>query len=102
VSHLALCLPGAAPIVAASDYVRAYPQMIAAYVEARFVALGTDGFGRSDTRRALRAFFEVDRFHISIAALEAIATESGMGRQIVADAIGRCDVKSSVPPPWTI
>ena len=62
VSHLAACLPGAAPIIAASDYVRAYPQMIAAYVDARFIALGTDGFGRSDTRRALRAFFEVDRF----------------------------------------
>ena len=55
VSHLAACLPGGAPIVAASDYVSAYPQLIAAYVEARFVALGTDGFGRSDTRQALRS-----------------------------------------------
>ncbi len=77
-------------------------QMIAAYVEARFTTLGTDGFGRSDTRRALRAFFEVDRFHILIAALDAIATEGLMGRQIVANAIDRYDVKRPVPPPWTI
>ena len=61
VSHVAACLPGDVPIVAVSDYVRAYPQLISSYVEAKFVALGTDGFGRSDTRQALRSFFEVDR-----------------------------------------
>ena len=72
VSHLAACLPGGAPIIAASDYVRAYPQLIAAYVEAKFVALGTDGFGRSDTRQALRSFFEVDRRHIVVAALACL------------------------------
>jgi pyruvate dehydrogenase E1 component len=87
VSHLGACLPGAAPIIAASDYVRAYPQMIASYVDARFIALGTDGFGRSDTRRALRAFFEVDRNHIVIAALDALATEGLMARQVVAKVI---------------
>jgi pyruvate dehydrogenase E1 component len=102
VSHLAVCLPGAAPIIAASDYVRAYPQMIAAYVDARFTALGTDGFGRSDTRRTLRAFFEVDRFHILIAALDAIATEGLIARQVVANAIDHYDVKRSASPPWSI
>ena len=96
------CLPGAAPIIAASDYVRAYPQMIASYVDARFIALGTDGFGRSDTRRALRAFFEVDRYHIVIAALDALATEGLMARQVVAKAIDRYGVKRSIPPPWSI
>ena len=60
-SHIGACLPGTAPIIAASDYVRAYSQMIAAYVDARLTALDADGFGRSDTRQALRAFFEVDR-----------------------------------------
>ena len=59
-SHVSRCLPGTSPIIAATDYVRAYPQLIAAYVEAPFTALGTDGFGRSDTRAALRSFFEVD------------------------------------------
>ena len=102
VSHLALCLPGTVPIIAASDYVRAYPQMIAAYLNARFIALGTDGFGRSDTRRMLRTFFEVDRFHILIAALDAIATEGLIARQAVANAIDHYDVKRSASPPWSI
>src|SRR5208282_5497270 len=89
VSHLAACLPGDAPIVAASDYVRAYPQLIASYVEARFTALGTDGFGRSDTRAALRAFFEVDRRHIVVASLAALASHGAIARETVAEAIAR-------------
>jgi pyruvate dehydrogenase E1 component len=74
-SHLAQCLPGDVPIVAATDYVRAYPQLIASYVQAPFLALGTDGFGRSDTRAALRSFFEMDRFHIVAAAVYAARPE---------------------------
>ncbi|HET9749842.1 MAG TPA: alpha-ketoglutarate dehydrogenase, partial [Casimicrobiaceae bacterium] len=58
-SHVERCLTANVPIVAATDYVRAYPQLVASYVAAPFVALGTDGFGRSDTRTALRAYFEV-------------------------------------------
>ena len=102
VSHLAACLPGAAPIIAASDYVRAYPQMIAAYVDAQFIALGTDGFGRSDSRRALRSFFEVDRLSIVIAALSSLASERLIAPEVVADAIERYGVNPSAPPPWTI
>ena len=102
VSHLAACLSGAAIIIAASDYVRAYPQMIAAYLEARFIALGTDGFGRSDTRQALRAFFEIDRCSVVIAALASLATEGLMAREVVSHAIERYGVNSSAPPPWTI
>ena len=55
--------PTAGPIVAASDYMRAVPDMIRTWVPRRYVSLGTDGFGRSDTRAALRSFFEVDRHH---------------------------------------
>ena len=102
VSHLAACLPGPAVIVAASDYVRAYPHMIAAYLDARFVALGTDGFGRSDTRQALRAFFEVDRSSIVIAAFAALAKEGLIAREVAADAIERYGVNPSAPPPWTV
>ena len=69
-SHVARLLAGDAPIVATSDYVRAWPQLIAEYVPARFVTLGTDGFGRSDTREQLRRFFEVDAASIVRAALE--------------------------------
>jgi pyruvate dehydrogenase E1 component len=102
ISHLAACLPGTAPIIAASDYVRAYPQMIAAYVGAQFIALGTDGFGRSDTRPALRAFFEVDRRSIVIPALSSLAGERLVAPEVVADAIERYGVNPSSPPPWTI
>jgi pyruvate dehydrogenase E1 component len=75
--------------------------MIASYVDARFVALGTDGFGRSDTRQALRAFFEVDRYHIVIAALDALATDGLMARQVVADVIDRYGIVRSIPSPWS-
>ena len=102
VSHLAACLPGANAIIAASDYVRGYPQMIAPHLDARLIALGTDGFGRSDTRQALRAFFEIDRCSIVIAALASLAEESAIAREVVANAIERYGVNSSAPPPWTI
>jgi pyruvate dehydrogenase E1 component len=71
-SHVAQLLAGPAPVVAATDYVRAWPQRIAEYVDARFVSLGTDGFGRSDTREQLRRFFEVDSASIVSAALQAL------------------------------
>jgi pyruvate dehydrogenase E1 component len=78
VSHLARLLEGNAPVVAATDYVRAWPQLIAEYVDARFVTLGTDGFGRSDTRLQLRRFFEVDANSIVQAALEALVREKAL------------------------
>jgi pyruvate dehydrogenase E1 component len=73
-SHVEHSLAGASIVVAATDYVRAYPQLIAPYVEGRYVTLGTDGFGRSDTRAALRRFFEVDRYQIVIATLQALGS----------------------------
>ena len=89
-SHVAQCLAGTAPVVAASDYVRAWPQLIAPYLEAsRFVALGTDGFGRSDTREQLRRHFEVDRAHIALAALDALADAGSVPRELVVKAAGR-------------
>ena len=100
-SHLAACLPGEAPIIAASDYVCAYPQLIAAYVDGRFATLGTDGFGRSDTRAALRAFFEVDRHHVVIAALSALAARGEIAKGAVAEAIARYGVDAGGEPPWT-
>jgi pyruvate dehydrogenase E1 component len=96
VSHVELCLPGATAIVAATDYVRAYPQLIGSYVEARFIALGTDGFGRSDTRAALRRFFEVDRYQVVLAALQAVA------KPLLADAIRRYNINAEAPASWTV
>ncbi|CAB3750854.1 alpha-ketoglutarate dehydrogenase [Paraburkholderia humisilvae] len=77
------------PVIAATDYVRAVPELIRAYVPRRYVTLGTDGFGRSDTRSALRAFFEVDRASIVIAALNALADDGEIDRAVVRDAIAR-------------
>jgi pyruvate dehydrogenase E1 component len=77
-SHVARLLAGPAPVVAASDYVRAWPQLIAEYVDARFVTLGTDDFGRSDTRAQLRRYFEVDAAGIVRAALEALVREGDL------------------------
>jgi pyruvate dehydrogenase E1 component len=75
-SHVATLLAGDAPIIAASDYVRAWPQLIAEYLEARMITLGTDGFGRSDTRQQLRKYFEVDADSIVRAALQALVRHS--------------------------
>ena len=99
-SHVAGCLAGPFPVIATTDYVVAYPQLIGAYVRQSFTALGTDGFGRSDTRSALRRFFEVDRFHIVVAALHALADEGAVARSVVTAAIARYGIDADGPPPW--
>jgi pyruvate dehydrogenase E1 component len=99
-SHLQRSLPGAAPIVAVSDYVRAYVQPLAAHLAAPFTALGTDGFGRSDTRARLRAFFEVDRYAVAIAALQTLASAGALRPETVARAIARYGVDGDRPAPW--
>jgi len=89
------CLQGTAgPIVAASDYVRAVADLIRPYVPRSYVALGTDGFGRSDTRAALREFFEVDAKSIVVAALAAL--DGGLAR----DALHRYRIDAVARPPW--
>jgi pyruvate dehydrogenase E1 component len=100
-SHLETCLSGNAPIVAASDYVRAVPQMLASYLPGRrFIVLGTDGFGRSDTRAALRQFFEVDRSSIALGAIQALVETDRLPQTSLAEAALRLGVSSSEPP-WT-
>ena len=101
-SHLRRCLSGNAPIVAATDYVRAYPQLIAPHVGAPFLALGTDGFGRSDTRAVLRDFFEVDCKHIAFAALSALVEDGHLDRHILANAIAHYQIDVERAAPWTL
>jgi pyruvate dehydrogenase E1 component len=96
-SYLRRCLSEPYPVIAATDYVVAYPQLISAYVANRFTALGTDGFGRSDTRGALRKFFEVDRDHIVIAALASLDM-----REEAASAIQRYGIEVDTIAPWTL
>jgi len=94
-SWLEACLADAqGPVVAASDYVSAVPDLVRPYVPGRYVALGTDGFGRSDTRAALRAFFEVDARHIAHAAL--VALDAGLA----ARALDRYGIDRVARPPW--
>ena len=100
-SHVEACLGGRRPIVAATDYVRAYPQLIAPYLDAKFVTLGTDGFGRSDTRSRLRRFFEVDRSSIVLAALDVLSQRGLTERANVERAIVRYGIATDRPAPWT-
>src|SRR5690625_1185994 len=85
---VAQCLQDrAGPAVAATDYMRAYADQIRPYLDRRYTALGTDGFGRSDTREALRAFFEVDRYFVTIAALKALADDGKLPASKVTEAV---------------
>ncbi len=88
------------PVIAASDHVTAVPDLIRAYVPQRYVALGTDGYGRSDSRENLRRFFEMDRHHIAVAALAALSDENKINKEVVAEAIRRYDIAGDITPPW--
>jgi len=101
-SHVEAMLPGKEAVVAATDYVRAYPQLIASYVEGRFVTLGTDGFGRSDTRSALRHFFEVDQYQIVLAALDALVRDGKLKRDVLSAAIRKYNINPDAPASWTV
>ena len=87
------------PIVAVTDYMRLVPDQIARWVPRRFTSLGTDGFGRSDTREALRRFFETDGPHVVVAVLSALAADGQVKPEIVLEAIRRYDIDPDAPPP---
>jgi pyruvate dehydrogenase E1 component len=92
----------AGPIVAASDYVRALPDLVRTWMPRRYVVLGTDGFGRSDTREALRRFFEVDRKAIVVAALKALADDECIPASTVMEAIERYGIATETGDPWEL
>jgi pyruvate dehydrogenase E1 component len=95
------CLgPSAGPVIAATDYVRAVPDLIRTWVPRRYITLGTDGFGRSDTRAALRRFFEVDRFSIALAGLQALADDGSVSRDLVPEFMTRYAYHPPENPPW--
>jgi pyruvate dehydrogenase E1 component len=83
---------GVGPVIAATDYIKAIPDGIRPYVPARYKALGTDGFGRSDYRKRLRAFFEVDRYHVAVAALKGLADDQLLPARRVSEAIARYQI----------
>jgi pyruvate dehydrogenase E1 component len=100
-SYVERCLsPTSGPVIAASDYVRALPDLIRAWVPRRYVVLGTDGYGRSDTRADLRRFFEVDRAHVVVAALRALAEQETVPASTVQAAIERYNIATDTREPW--
>ncbi|MGD0641780.1 MAG: pyruvate dehydrogenase (acetyl-transferring), homodimeric type [Roseiarcus sp.] len=90
---------GVGPVVAATDYVKALPDGIRPYVPARYKVLGTDGFGRSDYRRRLRSFFEVDRYHVALAGLKALADDQMLPARRVSEAIALYKIDSERASP---
>ncbi|MEO8566447.1 MAG: pyruvate dehydrogenase (acetyl-transferring), homodimeric type, partial [Betaproteobacteria bacterium] len=90
------------PVIAATDYVRAFAGQIREFVPRRYVVLGTDGFGRSDTREKLRRFFEVDRWYITVAALKALADDGTLPVGKAAEAISKYGIDAAKAAPWTV
>jgi pyruvate dehydrogenase E1 component len=89
------------PIIAATDYMKAFADQVRPFVERRFVVLGTDGFGRSDTREKLRDHFEVDPRWITVASLKALADEGKIDRKIVVEAMAKYGISADKPNPVT-
>jgi pyruvate dehydrogenase E1 component len=102
-SWVETCLgPTTGPVVAATDYVRAFAEQIRPWVARRYLVLGTDGYGRSDTREKLRRFFEVDRHHVVVAALTALGRDGTVPAARAAEAMAKYGIDPSSPDPWTV
>ena len=103
ISYAEQCLgEGGGPVIASTDYIKVIPDGIRPFVPARFTALGTDGFGRSDYRRRLRSFFEVDRHHVAVAALKALADDQLLATREVSEAIHRYGIDPDRPSPTRV
>ena len=100
VPHVSACLAETrGPVIAATDYIRVFADQIRSLVPRHYTVLGTDGFGRSDTREKLRHFFEVDRYWITVAALSALADDGTLKREKVAEAIAKYKLDPNKPNP---
>ena len=88
------------PVVVATDYIRSYADRIRAYVPNDYHVLGTDGFGRSDSRANLRSFFEVDRYSVAVTALNALAEQGKVSKETVQQAIEKYGIDVSASPSW--
>jgi pyruvate dehydrogenase E1 component len=90
------------PAIAATDYIKTHADQIRPFLDRRYVALGTDGYGRSDYRRKLREFFEVDRHFVAVAALKALADEGRIEPAQVGAALKKYGIDPAKPNPVTI
>ena len=104
VPYITKCIAGRGdgPVIASTDYMKLFADQIRAYVPANFKVLGTDGFGRSDYRKKLRTFFEVDRHYVVVAALKALAEENKIPSAQVSDAIRKYGIDTERPSPARI
>jgi len=103
VSYVASLLKDAEiPTLAATDYMKIYADQIREFIPGHYAVLGTDGFGRSDTRKQLRKFFEVNRYYVAVAALKALADEGKVPAKTVAEAIKKYDIDPDKPEPTTV
>ena len=89
-------------MIAATDYVKLFAEQIRPFVKRTYITLGTDGFGRSDTREALRHHFEVDRHWVTLAALKALADDGQIDRDKVAAALLKYNLDPAKPNPLTV
>jgi pyruvate dehydrogenase E1 component len=102
-SHVETCLGGRpGPVIAATDYMKSFADQIRPFVPQRYRVLGTDGFGRSDYRKKLRHFFEVDRHWVTVAALKALADDGAVKPSVVADALRKYGLDPEKPNPVTV
>ena len=93
VPYITQCLGNSdSPVISSTDYIRLYAEQVRAYIDAPFTVLGTDGFGRSDTREQLRQFFEVDRNYVVIAALDSLAKQGKLDAQVSLDAMRKFNI----------
>jgi pyruvate dehydrogenase E1 component len=90
------------PVIASTDYIRAFADQIRQWVKAPYRVLGTDGYGRSDYRRALRSFFEVDRHYVTVAALSELAALGELDPERVQEAIAKYEINADAPFPPTV
>ncbi len=103
VPYITQCLENAkGPIIVATDYMRNYAEQVRKYVPNRYEVLGTDGFGRSDSRAALRAFFEVDASYVVLASLKALVDEGEMNASVIAQAVEKYGINVNKPNPMTV
>ena len=91
---------GTDPVVAITDYMRGVPDQVARFIDRPYLSLGTDGFGRSDARDALRSYFEVDTANLVVAVLQQLALRGKIKPSVVAEAIAEFGIDTSGPAPF--
>jgi len=100
--YVSQCLSESCPTVAATDYMKIYADQIRDFVKGPYITLGTDGYGRSDTRKQLRKFFEINRYYIAVAAIKALAESGAVSHSTVSKAIKQYGIDPDKPNPVTV